>query len=65
MSQLLTTFTSETGLGGTVCGKAARTDLQGSGEVTNRSTQKEIIIETCKELGITTLTLILNIDSEI
>jgi len=29
---------SETDLGGTVCGKAARTGLWGSGEVTNRST---------------------------
>ncbi|TAI98131.1 hypothetical protein DMA11_24990, partial [Marinilabiliaceae bacterium JC017] len=26
-------------LGGTVCGKSARTDLWGSGEVTNRSTR--------------------------
>ena len=31
---------SETDLGGTVCGKAARTDLWGSGKVTNRSTRR-------------------------
>ena len=31
---------SESGFGGTVCGKAARTGLWGSGEITNRSTRK-------------------------
>ncbi len=33
---------SETGLRGTVCGKAARTGLWGSGKVTSRSTRKRI-----------------------
>jgi len=32
---------SEAGLGGTVCGKSARTGLWGSGEVTNRSTRND------------------------
>jgi hypothetical protein len=30
----------ESNLGGTVCGKSARTGLWGSGEATNRSTRK-------------------------
>lgn len=33
---------SETNLGGTGCGKAARPGLWGSGEATNRSTRKKI-----------------------
>ena len=33
---------SETDIRGTVCGKSARTGLWGSGEVTNRSTRKEL-----------------------
>ena len=31
---------SEAVIGGTVCGKSARTGLWGSGEATNRSTRK-------------------------
>jgi hypothetical protein len=38
---------SETVIGGTVCGKTARTDLWGSGEVTNRSTRTlEFLLQT-------------------
>src|SRR5690625_984741 len=33
-------YRSESVFGGTVCGKAARTGLWGSGEVTNRSTRR-------------------------
>ena len=36
---------SETDLGGTVCGKAARTDLWGSGKVTNRSTRRLLLTD--------------------
>ena len=40
MSQL---YFSKPNFRGTVCGKAARTGLWGSGEVTNRSTRKQIL----------------------
>src|SRR5690625_7018241 len=36
----ITLTVSESVFGGTVCGKAARTGLWGSGEVTNRSTRR-------------------------
>jgi hypothetical protein len=38
--QIAERVNSETDFRGTVCGKAARTGLWGSGEVTNRSTRK-------------------------
>jgi len=38
--QIVERVYSETNLGGTGCRKAARPDLWGSGEVTNRSTRK-------------------------
>jgi len=41
---------SETVNGGTVCRKAARTGLWGSGEVTNRST-RNLLIQDLKILG--------------
>ena len=51
-------FISETDLRGTVCGKAARTDLWGSGEATNRSTRNMRIswlsgVRACQVLHLT------------
>ena len=51
---------SKTDLGGTVCGKSARTGLWGSGEVTNRSTRKAP-----QQNIFATLPLILKIDTSL